>query len=31
VSEEFSADIAYWITNFERLKHRLGAAAQPAP
>jgi hypothetical protein len=31
VSEEFSADIAYWITNFERLKRGLGAAAQPGP
>ena len=31
VSEEFSADIAYWITNFERLKRGLDAAATPAP
>jgi hypothetical protein len=31
VSEEFSADIAYWIANFERFKRGLGAAAQPGP
>jgi hypothetical protein len=31
VGAEFSADIAYWIMNFERLKRGLGVAAQPGP
>jgi hypothetical protein len=29
IREEFSADIAYWVTNFERLKRGLGAADNP--
>jgi hypothetical protein len=31
VSAEFSADIAYWIANFERLKRGIGVAEQPGP